>query len=371
MEFVLLGWWNNLRLQVTFHPTSTCPPPPPYMDSPFVAAMQPLLSASCLTLRKKPGIHDPPHQAMRGINVFTILTRRASRCSSREYCEEPPSHFLVESSLYPALTAPWNSWDCLNSPFLQKICSLLKCSAPAVAKLWTLPSPFILWKKYAWSSAPFLIASSIFWIQCDHHLHPHGFCSPYRVCTSKHLATPQLLGWGPECQSVLSLGETPHRHWDALYDFFAPAHPKLIRTCQARSASLVWAPGLASTNQLGMRWWKKVVEGISVPLWLFLDLITISKNPKQDSFVCFVNFLGTKEGDEEGQPQQRRKPQQSGSPREVLDGIHHCHRGKRIPRPHKDRENKTGTPSGTQSMGLRYQHLRLDSGTIISHGVAL
>ena len=75
-------------------PTWTCPPQPPYMHRVFFAAMQPLLSASCLRLHSKPGIHDPPHQAMRN-----------KRRSSLEYCDEPSPHFFIESSSNPALTA--------------------------------------------------------------------------------------------------------------------------------------------------------------------------------------------------------------------------------------------------------------------------
>ena len=167
-SFELVGetWWNNLRFQVSTHfemSTSTSVYAWPFRCSHAT-------SAFCE--------FPKPSEETRNSRSLSSSHERNRRCSSLEYWDEPSPHFCFESSSNPAVTALLNSWDSLNSPFLRQICSLLKCSAPAVAKFSTLPFPFILWKKYTSSSAPFSTASSMFLIQWVHQRHPHGFSSP-------------------------------------------------------------------------------------------------------------------------------------------------------------------------------------------------
>ena len=99
------------------------------MDNPCVAAMQPRLSVSCLSLRRKSGIPDPPHQATQEIDGALLLSIEMSHLhifASKVLLILQWRHFWIPGTVS-------------NSFFLPKICSLRKCSAPAVAKFSTLP----------------------------------------------------------------------------------------------------------------------------------------------------------------------------------------------------------------------------------------
>ena len=56
-----------------FPPSLKCQPPPLCMDNPCVAAVQPRLSVSCRSLRRKPGIPDPCRQATQEIDDALLL----------------------------------------------------------------------------------------------------------------------------------------------------------------------------------------------------------------------------------------------------------------------------------------------------------
>ena len=250
------------------------------------------------------------------------IWRAPFRCShaTSAVCELTSPHFFLKSSSNQSLTAPWKSWECLKPQEFQSAVSegleelpKKKCALFAYTQLQRRQSfqLYLYLSSYERSTlvifSPSSLASSIFLIQCVQHRHPYGFCSPYKGVHQQApgksssfesrkaqdtlaFTTPSqqsLLWWGRECQSVLSLpAKTPQRHWGALHELLAPTHPKLICTCQAMS----WHKARLVECCL-LTWW--------CGPWNFP--VNSTANP------------------------QHREPQQSGSPSEALDGIHHCH----------------------------------------------
>ena len=130
------------------------------------------------------------------------------------------------------------TWDCLNSPFL---CSLCKCSAPAVAKLSTLP--VILWKKYTWSWTPFS-RCFLYSLDPDVHMLPPS-ASPRCV---RHLrgvspaSTWQLLSfWDEALRAPPRLAS--QRPWILRVGRVFPLQKRPLpsKTCQCTSRSMVFS----------------------------------------------------------------------------------------------------------------------------------
>ena len=199
VEFALIRWWNNRRLQVTFHPTSKGPPPPRYMDSPFVAAM--------LEETRNSRFSSSSHE--RNKRFITILTRRAW-CSSREYCDEPSPHFFRESWRRLCTDCTLEFLGLFELTFSAKN-TFSTAGATAGAEHLMLSSnrgkafnftfTFHTMKEVHLEFSTFQ-ASSKFWIQCAHHRQAHGFCSPYRGVHKQSPSNSSVFrmgSWMPKC----------------------------------------------------------------------------------------------------------------------------------------------------------------------------